>query len=152
MKYIMFISFKKTATTSVLIYVILQKLISNHRLLKEFITDKNKLIMNKFWEMFTAKLKIKHKLLTAYYSQTDEQSEWMNQTVKTYLHHYVNQKQNNWIQLLLMAQYAYNNTRNKIIKITSFFVNYKYHSKIWRQSQTYLIKSQQIMINVTELK
>ena len=76
----------------------------------------------------------------------------MNQTVKIYLHHYVNQKQNNWIQLLLMTQYVYNNARNKITEIMLFFINYEYHLKIWRQSQTYLIKNQQIMIDITKLK
>ena len=44
----MFILFKKTATVSILTHIILQKLVSNHELLKEFITDKNKLFMNKF--------------------------------------------------------------------------------------------------------
>ena len=33
MKYIMFISFKETVTASVLIYIILQELISNYKLL-----------------------------------------------------------------------------------------------------------------------
>ena len=72
--------------------------------------------------------------------------------MKTYLCHYINQKQNNWVQLLLTAQYVYNNARNKITKITSFFANYKYHSKMWRQSQTYLIRNQQIIIDVIKLK
>ena len=152
MKYIMFIFFKKSVMTSILMYIILQELISNHELLKKFIINKDKLFMNKFWKMFTAKLEIKYKLLSAYYSQTDEQSEQMNQTVKTYLHHYVNQKQDNWMQLLLMTQYVYNNTRNKIIKITSFFVNYRHYFKIERQSQAHLIKSQWVMINVIKLK
>ena len=38
------------------------------------------------------------------------------------------------------------------MRITSFFVNYKYHSEIWRQSQKHLIRSQQIMIDVINLK
>jgi len=71
----MFISFKKTATASVLTYTILQELINNHRLSKEFITDRDKLFTSKFWETLTAKLKINHKMSTAYHLQTDEQSE-----------------------------------------------------------------------------
>jgi hypothetical protein len=47
-KYTMFISFKKTATASVLTYTILQELINNHRLSKEFITDRDKLFTSKF--------------------------------------------------------------------------------------------------------
>jgi len=94
-KYTMFIPFKKTATASVLTYTILQELINNHGLPKEFITDRDKLFTSKFWEMLTAELRINHKMLTAYHPQTDGQSEQMNQTVEMYLRHYVNRNQNN---------------------------------------------------------
>jgi len=55
----MFISFKKTATASVLMYIILQELVSNHGLPKEFITNRDKLFTSKFWETLTAELGIK---------------------------------------------------------------------------------------------
>jgi transposase InsO family protein len=103
-KYTMFISFKETTTASVLMYTILQELINNHGLSKEFITDRDKLFTSKFWETLTAELRINHKMLTAYHSQTDGQSKQMNQTVETYLRHYVNRNQNNWVQLLSTAQ------------------------------------------------
>jgi len=74
-KYTMFISFKETATASVLTYIILQELISNHEILKKFIIDRNKLFTSKFWEILTTKLKIKQKMLTAYHSQMNEQSK-----------------------------------------------------------------------------
>jgi len=67
MKYMMFISFKETVTASILTYIILQELISNHRLSKKFITDRDKLFMSKFWEMLTAELRIKYKMLIIYY-------------------------------------------------------------------------------------
>ncbi len=47
-KYTMFISFKETATTSVLTYTILQELVNNHGLPKKFITDRDKLFTSKF--------------------------------------------------------------------------------------------------------
>jgi len=77
-KYTIFISFKETVTASVLMYIILQELVNNHKLLKEFIINKDKLFMSKFWKMFTTKFEIKQKMLTAYHSQTDEQNEWIN--------------------------------------------------------------------------
>jgi len=91
----MFIPFKKTATAPVLTYIILQELVSNHGLSKEFIINRDKLFTSKFWEMLTAELRIKHKMSTTYHPQTDGQSEQMNQTVETYLRHYVNKNQNN---------------------------------------------------------
>jgi len=97
MKYTMFISFRETVTALVLMYIILWELISNHELLKKFIINRDKLFMSKFWEMLTAELRIKHKMSMTYYLQMNEQSKWMNQTVKMYLWYYVNAKQNNWV-------------------------------------------------------
>jgi transposase InsO family protein len=94
-------------------YTILQELINNHGLSKKFITDRDKLFTSKFWETLTAELRINHKMSTAYHPQTDGQSKQMNQTVETYLRHYVNRNQDNWVQLLSTAQFAYNNTQNE---------------------------------------
>jgi len=151
-KYTMFISFKETATASVLMYTILQELINNHELSKEFITDRNKLFTSKFWEMLTAELRINHKMLTAYHSQTNEQSKWMNQTVEMYLRHYVNRNQNNWVQLLSTAQFAYNNSQNKTTRETPFWANYEYHPKVWWELQAHRSQSQKVILNIAEIK
>jgi len=151
-KYTMFISFKKTTTASVLMYTILQELINNHELSKEFIINRDKLFTSKFWEMLTAELRINHKMLTAYHSQTNEQSEQMNQTVEMYLRHYVNRNQNNWVQLLLTAQFAYNNTQNKTTEETSFWVNYEYNLKVWQELWTHKSQSQKAILNIAEIK
>jgi len=151
-KYTMFISFKKTTTASVLMYTILQELINNHELSKEFITDRDKLFTSKFWEMLTAELEINHKMLMMYHSQTDEQSEWMNQTVKTYLRHYVNKNQNNWVQLLLTVQFAYNNTQNETMKETPFWANYEYNLKVWQEPWVHRSQSQKVILDIAEIK
>ncbi len=151
-KYTMFISFKKTTTASVLMYIILQELINNHELSKEFITDREKLFTSKFWKMLTAELKINHKMLTVYHSQMNEQSKQMNQTVKMYLRHYVNRNQNNWVQLLLTAQFAYNNTQNKTMKETPFWANYEYNSKVWQEPQVHKSQSQKAILNIAKIK
>jgi len=151
-KYTMFISFKKTTTAPVLMYTILQELVNNHGLSKEFITDRDKLFTSKFWETLTAELRINHKMLTAYHPQTDEQSKWMNQTVKTYLRHYVNRNQNNWVQLLLTAQFAYNNTQNETTEETPFWANYEYNPKVWQESRAHESQSQKVILDIADLK
>ncbi len=70
--------------------------------------------------MLTAELRINHKMSTTYHSQMNEQSKQMNQMVEMYLRHYVNRNQNNWVQLLSTAQFAYNNTQNKTTEETPF--------------------------------
>ena len=152
MKYMMFISFRESATAPVLMYTILQELVSNHGLSKKFITDQDKLFTSKFWRTLTAELGIRHKLFTAYHSQTDGQTERMNQTVETYLQHYVSRTQENWVQLLSTAQFVYNNARNKIMRVTPFYVNYRYNLEVWREWQDTSTKSQQTRIDISELK
>ena len=152
MKYMIFISFRETATASVLMYIILWELISNYELSKKFIINRDKLFTSKFWEMLTAELEIKHKMLMTYHSQMNKQSKWMNQTVKIYLWHYVNTKQSNWVQLLSMAQFMYNNAQNEITEKTSFEVNYEYYLKVWRDLWVHESQSQKAMLNIAELK
>jgi len=151
-KYTMFISFKKTTTASVLTYTILQELINNHKLSKKFITDRDKLFTSKFWEMLTAELRINQKMLMTYHPQTDGQSKQMNQTVETYLRHYVNKNQNNWVQLLLTTQFAYNNTQNETTEETPFWANYEYNLKVWRELQAHRSQSQKAILNIAEIK
>ena len=64
------------------------------------------------------------KLSIVYYPQTDGQTERINQTLETYLQHYVNHSQKNWIQLLPMAQLVLNNTKIIVIEILAFYINY----------------------------
>ncbi len=151
-KYTMFISFKKTTTAPVLMYIILQELINNHELSKEFITDRDKLFTSKFWKMLTAELRINHKMLTAYHSQTDEQSKQMNQTVETYLRHYINKNQNNWVQLLSTAQFVYNNTQNETTEETPFWANYEYNPKVWQEPQVHRSQSQKAILDIVKIK
>jgi len=151
-KYTMFIPFRETATAPVLAYTILRELVSNHGLSKEFITDRDKLFTSKFWETLTAELGIKHKMSTAYHPQTDGQSEQMNQTVKTYLWHYVNAKQDNWVQLLPMAQFVYNSARNETTGKTPFIANYGYHPEVWRDPQAHGSKSQKVILDIADMR
>ena len=46
---------------------------------------------------------------TAFYPQTDGQKERVNQVIEAYLRPFLNQEQDAWVDLLLMAKHAYNN-------------------------------------------
>ena len=44
-------------------------------------------------------------LLTVYHPQTDGQIERINQKIGTFLRHYVNYQQNNWMEWLAAAEF-----------------------------------------------
>ena len=70
-------------------------------------------------------LGIETKLSTAYYPQTDGQTERTNQKLEQYLRMYVNHRQNNWSERLAMAEFAFNNKVHTATKTLPFQVNYE---------------------------
>ena len=50
--------------------------------------------------------------------------------METYLQVFVNFKQENWARLLLITEFAYNNTKNASTGHTPFKLNYGYHVQI----------------------
>jgi len=64
---------------------------------------------------------------TAYHPQMDRQTEQVNQMLEQYLWCYVNYNLSNWSDLLLSAEFAYNNQAHKGIKESPFFLEYSRH-------------------------
>jgi len=69
-------------------------------------------------------LGIQTKLLTAYYPQTDGQTERINQELEQYLRVFINHRQEQWLDWLGMAEFAYNNKIHTATKTLPFKVNY----------------------------
>ncbi len=93
-KYEYFLPYKKATSAEDLTYTFLRTIVANHELSDEIISDRDKLFTSKFWKSLVNQLEIHHKLSTAYHSQTNEQTERMNQTLKQYLRCYINYRQN----------------------------------------------------------
>ena len=74
-------------------------------------------------------LGIKRSMSTAFHPQTDGQTERMNQLIEAHLGAYCNFEQNDWAEMLPMAEYAYNNPKHSATKITPFYANYGYEPR-----------------------
>ena len=75
-------------------------------------------------------MKMKCRLSTVFHSQTDEQTECQNQILKHYIRCYCSDKQDNWINLLSLAEFAYQNKMQTLIEYNLFYTIYNYHSII----------------------
>ena len=126
-KYAHFIPWKEKRNAKNLAKVILKEIIANHGIPQKIISDRDKLFTSKFWNTWTRQLGTKIKLSTAYHPQTDGQTKQTNQTLEQYLRHYINFKQNNWIDLLPLAQFAYNNHQHSTTRTSPFYANYGKH-------------------------
>ena len=69
-------------------------------------------------------MNLKRRLSTAFHPQTDGQTENMNRTIEQYLRIYCNYQQDNWTNLLSLAEFAYNNAYQPTINCSPFYANY----------------------------
>jgi len=70
-------------------------------------------------------LGIESKLLTAFYSQTDGQTERVNQELEQYLRMFINHRQEQWPEWLGTAEFAYNNKAHPSTWMLPFKANYR---------------------------
>ena len=107
--------------------VFLREVWKLHGLPTEIISDMDAKFSGEFWESLCKLLRIKRKMSTAYHPQTDGQTERTNQVLEGYLRHFVNYDQDDWDQLLPLAEFAYNNSATNAHGMSPFFANYGYH-------------------------
>ena len=67
---------------------------------------------------------------SGYHPEGDGQTERMNQMLEQYLWIYCNYQQDNWSELLPLAEFSYNNAPNATTSVFSFFANKGYHPNI----------------------
>ena len=65
-----------------------------------------------------------------YHPKGDGQTERTNQAFEQYLHVYCNYQQDNWSELLPLAEFAYNNAPSATTSVFPFFANKGYHLNI----------------------
>ena len=85
-----------------------------HRVPRMILSDWGPQFTSKFMEEFTKVLGTKRKLSMAYHPQTDGQTERINQEIRTFLQHYVNYQQDDWIDWLATAEFSYNNKKHAL--------------------------------------
>ena len=87
---------------------------------KRIISDQDPRFTTQFIQQLCTTLGIDQNLSTAYHPQMDGQLEQANQRVEQYLQIYGNKEKDDWVDLLLLAQFVYNSWKNKSIGATPF--------------------------------
>ena len=81
---------KITIDTPGLLEVIINVVVQHHGLPNSIITDRSFLFMSKFWFLLCYFLEIQKKLSTAFYPQTNGQTERQKSTMEVYLRAFLN--------------------------------------------------------------
>jgi len=75
-------------------------------------------------------LGIKSKLLTVFHSQTDGQTERVNQELEQYLRMFINHRQEQWPDWLGTVEFVYNNKMHSSTKTLPFKANYRQNPRM----------------------
>ena len=95
-----------------------------HGLPKSIILDRGVQFVAGMMRELNNLLGIQTKLLTAYYPQTNRQTERINQELEQYLRVFIDHRQEQWLDWLGMAEFAYNNKIHTATKMLPFKANY----------------------------
>ena len=98
-----------------------------HGIPRKILSNRGLQFVLKFIKEFTKALGTMRQLSTAYHPQIDEQTERINQEVGTFLQHYVNYQQDNWIEWLVAAEFQYNDKKHMVTGRTLFELNFGRH-------------------------
>ena len=119
-----FISCKKNLVAGQFTTRFMQHIVRLHGIPRDIISDRESLFTSGLWNQITEKFGIERRLSRAFHRQTDGQTGRTNVTLEQYLRAYVNYQQDNWNELLPLAEYAYNNGYQETIKRIPFYANY----------------------------
>ena len=110
--------FRETYTAKELGYLWRDRFARIHGDPEEIINNRDKLFTSTYWRTLVECFNTKLKYSTVYYPQTDRQTERTNQTLETYLRHYVNNNIDNWVELLPETEIILLNRESATIKET----------------------------------
>ncbi len=108
--------------------MLIQWVYQTHDLFSFIVSDRDMQFISILWKFLCKRLSISLRLFIIYHSQIDDQSEWVNQNVKRYLHFFCSYIQNDWFKWLFMIEFVNNNVLSSVIFLTLFFMNKNFHS------------------------
>ena len=95
-----------------------------HGLPESVVLDRGPQFVAELTKELNRMLGIKTKLSTTFHSQTDGQTERMNQELEQYLRFFIEHRQKNWPKWLAAAEFAINNKVYTATKVLPFMANY----------------------------
>jgi len=99
----------------------------HHGLPSDIVPDRDSRFTSETWQEFLRLSGIRPRISMAFHPQTDGQTERLNQTIEAYLRAFVGHEQDNWVGLLPMAEFAYNNSITMGNGMSPFYANYGFH-------------------------
>ena len=125
-----FIPMVNTINTQLLTKLFVLHVFSKHGVLSHVTSDQGTEFVSSFFRTLGKALDMKLHFTSGYHLEGDRETKCTNQTLEQYLWVYCNYQQDNWSELLPLAEFAYNNAPNATTGVTLFFANKGYHPNI----------------------
>lgn len=122
-----FIPCKEAMSAPELAWLFLDRIFRYHGLPESIISDRGSVFISRFWSELMALLQVDVRTSTAYHPRTDGLTERTNQTLEGYLRTYCSYQQDDWVDYLPVAEFAFNNAENASTKQSPFFALTGYH-------------------------
>lgn len=106
----------------------LQHYYSHHFLSHVIVSDKDTQFVSMYWARVCSLLQIKRQLLTAYFLETDDFTECMNQELENFFQEYVNYTQDDWKQWLEIAVSTLCEWDFLVMSTSFFFITHEWSS------------------------
>ena len=116
-----YVPVRKTIDAPELADTLIKAWVKDFGLPDSIVSDRGSVFTAKFWSSLCYYLKIKRRLSTAFHPQTDGQTERQNQTLEQYLRAFTNYQQDDWADLLPLAEFAYNNSHHASLGTSPFY-------------------------------
>src|SRR6266436_7179266 len=127
MKQAIFIPSHDTVNALQVAQLFLTHVFSKHGVLAHITLDHGSESILHFFHSLGKLLRMRLHFTSGYHLEGDRQTEHANQVLEQYLWVYMNYQQDNWVTLLPMAEFAYNNTMNVTTGVSPFCTNKGYH-------------------------
>jgi len=129
-KQAIFIPTHDTITSPELAKLFLLHMFSKHGVPAHVTSDRGTEFVSHFFRSLGKALDMRLHFTSGYHPEGDGQTERSNQTLEQYLRIYCNYQQDNWADLLPLAEFAYNNAPSATTGVSPFFANKGYHPSI----------------------
>src|SRR5467141_471993 len=126
----LFILTHDTITSQQLAQLFVLLVFSKHGVPSHVTSDRGMEFVSHFFRSLGTALDMKLHFTSRYHPEGDGQTEQTNQTLEQYLRVYCNYQQDNWSELLPLAEFTYNNTPSATTSITPFLANKGYHPNL----------------------
>jgi hypothetical protein len=122
-KLVQYIPYRKTIDAPVLAKLIWRIFLQSGTP-ASLVSDCGSVFTSEYWSMLCYHLRIQLRMYTTFHLQTDGQTECQKQELEAYLCMFVNYEQDDWVELLPIAEFAYNSKWNSSMKYSPIELTY----------------------------